>query len=50
MLAIEVEREEDGRRMAEVTVLPGALAYGATEAKAATVLRALIHAGWTIKR
>jgi len=34
MLAVEVEREEDGRWIAEVTALPGALAYGATEAEA----------------
>jgi hypothetical protein len=30
MLTIEAEREEDGRWIAEVTALPGALAYGAT--------------------
>ena len=34
MLTIEVEREEDGRWIAEVPALPGALAYGATEAEA----------------
>jgi predicted RNase H-like HicB family nuclease len=34
MLTIEVEQEEDGRWIAEVTALPGALAYGATKAAA----------------
>jgi len=30
MLRIEVEREEDGRWIAEVSAIPGVLAYGAT--------------------
>ena len=34
MLKIEVEREEDGRWVAEVPALPGVLAYGNTEAEA----------------
>ncbi len=34
MLKIEVEREEDGRWIAEVPALPGVLAYGNTEAEA----------------
>lgn len=34
MLTIEVEQEEDGRWIAEVLALPGALAYGTTEAEA----------------
>jgi predicted RNase H-like HicB family nuclease len=34
MLTIEVEQEADGRWIAEVTALPGVLAYGATEAEA----------------
>ncbi len=34
MLTIEVEREQDGRWVAEVTALPGVLAYGTTEAEA----------------
>jgi predicted RNase H-like HicB family nuclease len=34
MLKIELECEEDGRRIAEVPALPGVLAYGATEAEA----------------
>jgi predicted RNase H-like HicB family nuclease len=35
-MRVEVEREEDGRWIGEVPVLPGVLAYGATaeEAKA----------------
>ena len=36
MLKIEVEREEDGRWIAEVPALPGVLAYGNTEAEART--------------
>ena len=34
MLKIELEREEDGRWIAEVPALPGVLAYGDTEAQA----------------
>jgi predicted RNase H-like HicB family nuclease len=34
MLKIELEREEDGRWIAEVPALPGVLAYGETEAEA----------------
>ena len=34
MLEVEVEKEEDGRWIAEVTSLPGVLACGATEADA----------------
>jgi predicted RNase H-like HicB family nuclease len=34
MLKIEVEREEDGRWVAEAPALPGVLAYGNTEAEA----------------
>lgn len=34
MLKLEVDREEDGRWIAEVPALPGVLAYGETEAKA----------------
>jgi predicted RNase H-like HicB family nuclease len=34
MLKIEIEREEDGRWIAEVPALPGVLAYGETEAQA----------------
>ncbi len=34
MLNIEIEQEDDGRWIAEVPALPGALAYGATEVEA----------------
>lgn len=34
MLKIEIEREQDGRWIAEVPALPGVLAYGASEAEA----------------
>jgi predicted RNase H-like HicB family nuclease len=34
MLKIEIDREEDGRWIAEVPSIPGALAYGATESEA----------------
>jgi predicted RNase H-like HicB family nuclease len=34
MLKIQLEREEDGRWIAEVPSLPGVLAYGNTEAEA----------------
>jgi len=33
-LNLEIEREEDGRWVAEVPELPGVLAYGATAAEA----------------
>jgi predicted RNase H-like HicB family nuclease len=41
MLKIEVEQEEDGRWIAEVTALAGALAYGATGAEARSRAAAL---------
>jgi predicted RNase H-like HicB family nuclease len=34
MLMIDVEKEEDGRWIGEVTALPGTMAYGTTEAEA----------------
>lgn len=34
MLKVEIEREEDGRWIAEVPELPGVLAYGATRDEA----------------
>ncbi|MBI4521854.1 MAG: type II toxin-antitoxin system HicB family antitoxin [Gemmatimonadetes bacterium] len=39
--AVEVEREEDGRWIAEVPDLPGVLAYGDTEAEAKAKVQAL---------
>jgi predicted RNase H-like HicB family nuclease len=41
MLAIESEQEEDGRWIAEVTALPGVMAYGATKAEADAKVKAL---------
>jgi len=40
-LDIEIEREEDGRWIAEVPELPGVVAYGATEAEARARVQAL---------
>ena len=41
MLKIEVEREDDGRWLAEVLDLPGVLAYGATRQEAVERAQAL---------
>jgi predicted RNase H-like HicB family nuclease len=40
-MMIELEQEVDGRWMAEIDVLPGALAYGATRDEAARKVEAL---------
>jgi predicted RNase H-like HicB family nuclease len=40
-LTLEVDREADGRFIAEVTDLPGVLAYGATEQEAVARAQAL---------
>ena len=40
-MTIEVEREEDGRWIAEVSDLPGVLAYGATRPEAIDRVKAL---------
>jgi predicted RNase H-like HicB family nuclease len=40
-LTIETEREDDGRWIAEVPELPGALAYGTTEEEAAARAEAI---------
>lgn len=40
-LTLEVEREEDGRWMAEVPELPGVLAYGGTREQAIANAEAL---------
>lgn len=40
-LTIELEQEADGRWIAEVPQLPGVLAYGETQEKAAQLARAL---------
>ncbi len=39
--AVEIEREEDGRWIAEVPDLPGVLAYGATSVEAKARAQAL---------
>ena len=40
-LTLEVEQESDGRFLAEVTDLPGVLAYGTTESEAVARAQAL---------
>ncbi len=40
-LTIDVERETDGRWLAEVPELPGVVAYGSTEAAAVATVEAL---------
>jgi predicted RNase H-like HicB family nuclease len=41
VLIIEMDREEDGRWIAEVPALPGIVVYGATEAEARAKVMAL---------
>jgi len=41
MLTIDIEQEEDGRWIAEVTAVPGVLAYGETAAEARSRAAAL---------
>lgn len=41
MLRIEFEREEDGRWIADIPVLPGVMAYGATREEARGKVEAL---------
>ena len=41
MMRIQVEHEEDGRWLAEVTELPGVLAYGASRDEAVAKAEAL---------
>ena len=38
---LEIERENDGRWLAEIGQLPGVMAYGATEAEARARVQAL---------
>ncbi len=38
---IDIEREEDGRFIAEIVALPGVMAYGATETEAVSRVEAL---------
>jgi predicted RNase H-like HicB family nuclease len=41
-MRIEVEIEDDGRWIAEVPALPGAMAYGASRAEAISKVEALV--------
>jgi predicted RNase H-like HicB family nuclease len=41
ILTIDIERETDGRWLAEVPELPGVLAYGSTEAAAVVAAEAI---------
>ena len=41
ILTIEIDQEEDGRWIAEVVDIPGALAYGATSEKAKAKAQAI---------
>jgi len=41
MLKIEFEKEEDGRWIAEISLLPGVMAYGATREEAQDKVEAL---------
>jgi hypothetical protein len=38
---VEIDREEDGRWMAEIPALPGVMAYGKTQAEGVTSVQAL---------
>ncbi len=40
-LEIEIEREDDGRWLADIPQLPGAMAYGATRAEAIDKVKVL---------
>jgi predicted RNase H-like HicB family nuclease len=40
-LAIELDREDDGRWIAEIALLPGVIAYGATREAAIAAVQAL---------
>ena len=44
-MTIETERETDGRWLAEVLEVPGALAYGTTQAQAVAQAKALALRG-----
>ena len=42
LMKVEVEREQDGRWIAEVPVISGAMAYGATREEAVSKVEALV--------
>jgi len=52
-LAIEFDREDDGRWIAEIPALPGVMAYGLTKADAESKVEALgcacSRTGWNAK-
>jgi predicted RNase H-like HicB family nuclease len=41
-MQVEIEKEADGRWIAEVPTLPGAMAYGATKKEAVAKVEALV--------
>ena len=41
-MQVEVEREDDGRWIAEVPALPGAMAYGTSKSEAVAKVEALV--------
>ena len=41
-MRVEVEKETDGRWLAEVAAVPGAMAYGASRAEAVSKVEALV--------
>ncbi len=40
-LPIEIDREDDGRWIAEIPALPGVMVYGATREEAVSLVKAL---------
>lgn len=49
LMRVEVEREDDGRWIAEVPALPGAMAYGASKDEAVAKVEALVLRIWADK-
>ncbi|MFN0127272.1 MAG: type II toxin-antitoxin system HicB family antitoxin [Verrucomicrobiales bacterium] len=41
-MRVDVEREEDGRWMAEVSSIPGAMTFGASKPEAVAMVEALV--------
>lgn len=41
-MRVEVEQEQDGRWIAEISSIPGAMAYGATKPEAVAKVEALV--------
>lgn len=42
-MKVEIEKEADGRWIAEIPTLPGAMAYGATKKEAIAKVEALVQ-------